>query len=84
MKYVIVTLFVALCAGCGAKGPKVIPTLRDGMPGFETRCYGTGRSFNDCYYDAKKHCPSGFDVIDREQSSNEEVVRRILSYRCKQ
>jgi hypothetical protein len=81
MKYLSLLSF-AFLFGC-ILPPKSVVTA-DGRTALQLRCPGAGNSWNTCFSKAKESCPSGFEIIDKEQfMADVDLPVRLLTYRCK-
>lgn len=75
---------LALLEGCaGFKAPKQV-VAQDGKDALQISCPGIYAGWNQCYEIANKGCPSGFNIIEREQYTIDlDLPIRTLTFRCK-
>ena len=81
MKKFILVILPTVLLGC-VQAPKNV-TAQDGKNALQTSCPGIYISWSSCYEKANKACPTGFNIIEKEQYSIDlDLPVRTLTFRC--
>jgi hypothetical protein len=78
MKYLGILAIAGLMASCATSQEIVLPS---GETGFTVNC-GTyeGNSWSACYKKAGEMCPSGYDILEKSESSDKNVIANQYSF----
>ncbi|MDP3677669.1 MAG: hypothetical protein Q8R23_01095 [Methylotenera sp.] len=77
---ILVMLILSSCAQLMKGEEQPVTQFRD-IKTFKTTCSGSVEDWGSCYRKAKRTCPNGYEVTDKEQDSNG-IVRKMI-FTCK-
>ena len=81
MKYIYFALLLFVITGCTQTPKNVV--AQDGKNALQTSCPGIYVSWSNCYEKANRACPSGFNIIEKEQYTIDlDLPVRALTFRC--
>jgi hypothetical protein len=78
MKIIVLLITICILASCSTSSEKIM--LPDGEIGIAIRCE---EFIHDCYKEASKSCPNGYEIKDKATASNFLVPIYNLMITCK-